>query len=42
VLFPFDGGHKREHRVMGPATRIQPASGLPAFTVITTPAPIQR
>jgi hypothetical protein len=33
---------EREHRIMDPASRIQPASGLPAFTVITTPAPIQR
>ena len=24
------------------ANRIQPAQGLPAFTIITTPTPIQR
>ena len=24
------------------ASRIQPAGGLPAFTVITTPTPVQR
>jgi hypothetical protein len=24
------------------ANRVQPAGGLPAFTVITTPTPIQR
>jgi hypothetical protein len=24
------------------ASRVQPASGLPAFTVITTPTPLQR
>jgi hypothetical protein len=24
------------------ASRIQPAAGLPAFTIITTPTPLQR
>jgi len=39
VVFRSTAGPKREHRVMDPPNRIQSADGLPAFTVITTPAP---
>jgi hypothetical protein len=42
VVFRLTAGPKREHRVMDPANRIQPAGGLPAFTVITSLTPIQR